>query len=184
MGENEEIPWFCPEKRALLFFDEMHINRTLAREKRRSPFTFSIDQAFEEVIENCADTPRPGQDGTWITEEVIRAYSEFHREGHAHSVEVWEEKGSEKNLVGGVYGVEVHGVFSAESMFYKKSYASKLALLHLIEYLKNNGAKWLDIQVMTPHLEALGAREISRDEFLQLLVSTQISRQKLSSKLF
>ncbi len=187
MGENEEIPWFCPEMRAVLFFDEMHINRTLLREKRRSLFTFTIDQAFEEVIENCADTPRPGQDGTWITEEVIRAYSNLHRLGHAHSVEVWEDKSAEKNtqkeLVGGVYGVEVDGVFSAESMFFKKSYASKLALLHLIDYLKSKGAQWLDIQVMTPHMEALGAREITRDEFLQLLASTQASR-KLSSKIF
>jgi leucyl/phenylalanyl-tRNA--protein transferase len=184
MGENEEIPWFCPEKRAVLFFDEMRINRTLLRQKRRSPFTYTIDQAFEEVIENCADTPRPGQEGTWITEEVIRAYTEFHRLGHAHSVEVWEESLGEKNLIGGIYGVEIQGVFSAESMFFKKSYASKLALLYLIDHLKKQGAQWLDIQVMTPHMEALGAREINRDEFLQLLASTQLLRQQSSSKIF
>lgn len=177
MGQDEEIPWFCPEKRAVLFFDEMRINRTLLKQWKKSPYLYSIDVAFKEVISNCAGSQRPGQDGTWITEEVVDAYYEMHRLGHAHSVEVWEwisEK--EKNLVGGLYGIEVGGVFSAESMFYKKSYASKFALLHLIEYLRGRDAQWLDIQVMTPHMEALGAREINRDEFLQLLSSTQQDR--------
>ncbi len=161
------LAWFCPNPRAILRFSDLHLPESLARAQRKakSVWRFSADQAFEEVIRACSQAPRPGQDGTWITPEMVEAYIEFHRLGHAHSVEVWE--GSE--LVGGIYGVEVGGVFAGESMFYKKPNASKLALLHLIELLKSRGASWIDIQMLTPHMKALGACEIKRDDFLKEL---------------
>lgn len=175
MGGTEKLPWFCPESRAVLFFKDLHIPRSLEKIRKKSALRFTIDQAFDQVIHLCADTPRPEQDGTWITEEVLDAYIDLHRAGHAHSVEVWEDE----ILVGGAYGVDAGGAFAAESMFFKKPYASKLALLHLFDHLQSRGAEWIDIQILTPHMEALGAREISRDEFLLLLSETQSSSLKL-----
>lgn len=156
------LPWFCPKRRAVVDFDELHIPRSLARARRKLPFRLSIDAAFEDVIRHCATVPRADQ-GTWISQEVITGYTALHKLGHAHSVEVWEDT----TLVGGVYGVEADGYFSAESMFHLRSYASKLALLHLFDHLKSRGCSWCDIQVMTPHMLGLGAKEISRKEFLQ-----------------
>ena len=170
---NEYIlPWCCPEERGILDFNELHIPRRLAR--TRHTFHFSIDRAFPQVITNCATVLRKHESGTWITDEMIRAYCELHRQGHAHSVEVWE--GSE--LVGGIYGVDAGGSFAGESMFSLRSNASKLALLFLIEHLKSRGLDWLDIQMVTPHLEALGAKAITRAHFLQKLAATQ--KRKLS----
>jgi leucyl/phenylalanyl-tRNA--protein transferase len=167
---NEHIlPWCCPEERGILDFKELHIPRRLARTRRQSTFQFTIDRAFAEVIGHCATVPRTGETSTWITRQMIRAYCELHRQGHAHSVEVWE--GAE--LVGGLYGVDACGSFSGESMFQLRSNASKLALLFLIEHLKERGLDWMDIQMVTPHLEALGARDVSRDEFLERLAATQ-----------
>jgi leucyl/phenylalanyl-tRNA--protein transferase len=100
---------------------------------------------------------------------MIRAYRELHKQGWAHSVEVWEEENSVKRLVGGIYGVDVDGIFAGESMFYLRPNASKLALLHLIEQLRASGAEWMDIQMLTPHMKALGASEITRDDFLNRL---------------
>jgi leucyl/phenylalanyl-tRNA--protein transferase len=167
------LAWFSPDPRAILRFSSLHVPESLKRAQRKAKtqahWRFSVDEAFEEVIQACAKSPRPGQMGTWITEEMIQAYIDFHRLGHAHSVEVWE--GSE--LVGGIYGIEVQGVFAGESMFYRRPNASKLALLHLIEFLKERGASWIDIQMLTPHLKALGATEIRRDEFLKELAIAQ-----------
>ena len=137
------LPWCCPEERGILDFNELHIPRRLAQ--------------------------RTHESGTWITRQMIRAYCELHRQGHAHSVEVWE--GTE--LVGGLYGVDGCGSFSGESMFSLRSNASKLALLFLIEYLKERGLDWIDIQMVTPHLEALGAKTVSRAYFLEKLAATQ-----------
>lgn len=165
---NEDIlPWCCPAERGILDFNELHIPRRLARTKHQ--FHFTIDRAFPEVITHCATIKRTGESGTWITQEMIRAYCELHRRGHAHSVEVWE--GDE--LVGGIYGVDACGAFSGESMFSLRSNASKLALLFLIEHLKERGLDWMDIQMVTPHLEALGAKDVSRAEFLEKLATTQ-----------
>ncbi len=163
--------WFCPARRAVLDFDRLHIPRSLVRARRRMGFTFTIDRAFDAVILACRQAPRPGQNGTWITAEMQRAYQEFHRCGYAHSAEAWDASGQ---LVGGVYGVAVDGVFSGESMFHHASNASKLALLFLIEHLDARGLHWLDCQVMTPHMERLGAREILRDEFLDRLEAEQL----------
>ena len=162
-------PWFSPKRRAVIFFDELHIGRSLAKQKKRAPYTFTIDEAFDTVIRSCSATPRPGQDGTWITPHIIRAYTALHKAGMAHSIEAWRDG----ELVGGLYGIDSGGVFTGESMFYNQPDASKLALLFLIDHLQERGATWLDCQVMTPHMAALGAREISRTKFLDLLRDTQ-----------
>jgi leucyl/phenylalanyl-tRNA--protein transferase len=162
------MPWFSPRRRAVLIFDELHIGRSLQKAARKAPFTFSIDRAFSKVIAACAEAPRPDQDGTWIEPAIVEAYTDLHRAGDAHSVEVWDGE----DLVGGVYGVD-SGVFTGESMFYRKPNGSKLALLHLIEHLRERGATWLDCQVLTPHMEALGARLITRSRFLDMLEAAQ-----------
>ncbi|HEV3470281.1 MAG TPA: leucyl/phenylalanyl-tRNA--protein transferase [Pyrinomonadaceae bacterium] len=163
--EGYPLLWFSPPERAVLDFDRLHVPRSLARERRRTRLTFTLDRAFERVIRACAAARRAHEDGTWITPAMVRGYTELHRRGRAHSVEAWE--GAE--LVGGLYGVDAGGAFAGESMFYLRPNASKLALLFLVEHLRARGLDWLDAQVLTPHLEALGARLISRDEFLERL---------------
>ncbi|HYE64143.1 MAG TPA: leucyl/phenylalanyl-tRNA--protein transferase [Pyrinomonadaceae bacterium] len=163
--EGWPLTWFCPEERAILEFKDLHIPRSLARARRRTPFRFTIDLDFRRVILACAHVERAGEDGTWITPEMIRAYCDLHQAGHAHSVEAWEGD----QLVGGLYGVDAGGAFAGESMFFFRPNASKMALLHLIEHFRARGLDWIDIQVMTPHMRALGARLISRDAFLEKL---------------
>lgn len=174
--EDIPLPWYCPQKRAILVFDEMHIPRSLAKERRRTKFSFSIDKDFGAVIEKCSAVARPGQDGTWITDDFINVYTELHKKGMVHSVETWNEQGE---LVGGMYGVDAGGVFCGESMFFTEPNASKLALLHLIDHLRSRGSTWMDIQVMTPHMEALGAKEISRNTFLKALNDVQQKKSTL-----
>ena len=164
------LPWFCPEKRAILEFSGLTVPRSLTKERRKGEFTFTIDLAFSEVIKNCSAKKRPDQGGTWITPEFINKYIELHNDGMAHSVEAWDLSGE---LAGGLYGVDAGGVFCGESMFYTKPNASKLALLFLIDHLRERGSTWLDVQVMTPHMKALGAKEISREEFLDKLGKMQ-----------
>ena len=167
--EGLPTPWFSPRRRAVIVFDELHVPRSLAKAQKRAPYTFTIDRAFTEVIRSCSATPRSDQDGTWITPPIIRAYSALHKAGDAHSIEAW----SGDELAGGLYGIDSGGVFTGESMFYRQSDASKLALLFLIDHVRARGATWLDIQVMTPHMRALGAREIPRAKFLDLLEEAQ-----------
>src|SRR5918911_5009126 len=163
--EGWPLTWFCPEERAVLEFKDLHVPRRLKRERRRTTLRFTIDGAFRAVITCCARVTRAGERGTWITPQMLRAYCELHAAGHAHSVEVWA--GDE--LVGGLYGVDAGGAFAGESMFHLRPNASKLALLFLIEHLRARGLSWLDIQVLTPHMEALGARLVPREEFLSML---------------
>lgn len=170
------LPWYCPEKRAILEFDDLHISRSLAKIRRHEQYTFTIDRDFEAVMRGCASVKRPDQGGTWITSGFINVYGELHRQGMAHSVEAWNTDGS---LAGGLYGVDAGGVFCGESMFHRAPNASKLALLFLIDHLRNRGSTWLDAQVMTPHMEALGAKEIDRDEFLDNLAAMQNMNLKL-----
>jgi leucyl/phenylalanyl-tRNA--protein transferase len=167
--------WFCPPERGILDLADLHLPRSLARARRITTLRFTFDHAFADVIRACAESPRPEQDGTWITPEIIRAYLRFHRLGYAHSVEAWDGE----RLAGGVYGVAVDGVFAAESMFYRQPNASKLALLFLIDHLHARGLDWLDIQVLSPHLARLGAKAISRDQFLAKLRRTQARRLRL-----
>lgn len=173
-SESEEEPlWFCPDPRAILRFDSLHLPKSLEKLRKKAPFRFTHSKAFEKVLLACAETPRPGQDGTWITPEIHENYLEMHRLGYAKSIEAWNrETGA---LAGGIYGVEIDEVFSAESMFYRESGASKLALLELIDLLKSKGQTWMDIQMMTPHMKSLGAETLPRDEFLTLLHRSQRS---------
>jgi leucyl/phenylalanyl-tRNA---protein transferase len=167
--EGLPLLWFCPRNRAILEFGALHVARTLARARRRTELRFTVDADFSGVIRGCAETPRPDQEGTWINVEMVDAYERLHTLGIAHSVEAW--RGDE--LVGGVYGVDSGGAFAAESMFHRESWASKLALLHLVAHLASRGLDWLDIQVMTPHMLHMGARDIPRREFLALLKRTR-----------
>ena len=169
--------WFSPPERAVLDFGALHVPRSLERARRRSTLRFTIDRAFAEVIRACAGTPRPGQPGTWITAGIEAAYVRLHHLGVTHSVEAWDGGA----LVGGVYGVDVDGAFAAESMFFRQPNASKLALLYLIDHLRSRGLDWLDIQVMTPHLERLGARLVLRDDFLLRLQATRARGLRLFS---
>ncbi|CAN5401296.1 leucyl/phenylalanyl-tRNA--protein transferase [soil metagenome] len=171
--EGIPLPWHCPEERAILEFADLTIPRSLEKIRRKNDFTFTIDNDFAAVIRACARSRRPQQGGTWITSDFERVYTELHETGMAHSVEAWDANG---NLAGGLYGVDAGGVFCGESMFYRAPNASKLALLFLIDHLRDKGATWLDAQVMTPHLEALGAIEIDRDAFLDKLIATQSRR--------
>ena len=167
--EELPLPWFSPRRRTILIFEELHVGRSLRRAFAKSQYTFSIDRAFRRVIEECAAAPRPDQDGTWIAPEIIEAYSRLHQAGDAHSAELWDGE----ELVAGVYGVDSGGVFTGESMFHRVDNGSKIALLLLIEHLQSRGATWLDCQVMTPHMRALGAREIMRARFLDMLAAAQ-----------
>jgi leucyl/phenylalanyl-tRNA---protein transferase len=169
------IPWVSPDPRTVLNFNELHVPRRLQRFQRQCTWTFTIDRAFDQVIRNCATVKRNHESGTWIIPAIIASYSQLHREGHAHSVEVWDED----ELIGGLYGVDAGGSFGGESMFALKSNASKLAILHLVQHLRSRGLEWMDIQVMTPHMESLGAREISRAEFLERLAHEQEQVRKL-----
>jgi leucyl/phenylalanyl-tRNA--protein transferase len=163
------MPWFSPRRRTVIFFDELHVGRSLRKAQRRGEFTYSIDRAFDQVIAACAGSMRAEDEGTWISDEIAAAYIGLHRAGEAHSVEVWRDD----ELIGGLYGVDAGGVFTGESMFHRAPDASKLALLFLIEQLRLRGATWLDCQVMTPHMRVLGAREIPRTRFLDLLAEAQ-----------
>nr|AIA17422.1 Leucyl/phenylalanyl-tRNA protein transferase [uncultured bacterium] len=167
------LPWHCPERRAVLEFAKLTVPRSLAKDKRKGAFTFTIDRDFAGVMHECSLAYRPGQFGTWITPEFEHVYNELHAQGMAHSVEAWNRQG---DLVGGLYGIDAGGVFCGESMFYKETNASKLALLFLIDHLSEHGSTWLDCQVMTPHMEALGAREVSRRTFLAKLYDAQAQR--------
>jgi leucyl/phenylalanyl-tRNA--protein transferase len=168
-SDDMPLPWFSPRRRAVLVFDELHVGRSLQKARRRNEVSFTIDRDFPAVIRACSDVERSDQDGTWISGPMITAYTRLHDAGDAHSVEVW--LGEE--LVGGLYGVDAGGVFTGESMFHKRPDASKLALLFLIDHLRSRGASFLDCQVMTPHMEALGARLITRARFLDLLAEAQ-----------
>ena len=160
--ENEPICWWSPNPRAIFELNGLHVSRRLRRVRRSRRFTVTVNRDFAGVIRGCAEGRA---EGTWITPEMIVAYETLHRLGYAHSVEAWEGN----SLVGGLYGVDAGGAFSGESMFCYRSNASKLALLYLIEHLQKRGLDWIDIQMLTPHMEALGAKSIDRSEFLQKL---------------
>lgn len=167
--EGWPLPWFCPHERALLEFEDLHIPRSLRHARNRSTLRFSFNQAFPAVIRACAVALRSGEKGTWITPGIARAYCELNQLGYAHSIEAWESE----VLVGGLYGVEVEGAFCGESMFYLRPNASKLALLFLIEHMRARGLDWIDVQMMTPHMAALGAKLITRNEFIEKLDRTR-----------
>lgn len=157
--------WFCPEPRGVIDFNDLHVPKSLARLRRKNLYRCTFNTAFTRVMEECAKQPRPGQEGTWIVPSLLPAYEEFHKQGYAHSIEVWKgEPGGE--LVGGLYGVYVKGVFSGESMFHTEPNTSKIALIEMALKLKSLGLHWMDIQMLTPVTELLGGHYISRRDFL------------------
>lgn len=161
-GEGLPILWHSPDPRFVLEPEALRINRSLRKAIRRQPYRLTLDAAFEQVIRRCAEVPRPDQDGTWITEDMIRAYDQLHALGHAHSVEAWDGD----TLVGGVYGVAVGALFCGESMFAAAPDASKIAFVHLVRQLQRWGFALIDCQVYTDHLERFGAVEWARSRFL------------------
>ena len=165
-GENSLIPWMFPPRRGVIMTDEFHIPSSLRRELKRFPFILKIDHDFEAVITACAEVSRPGQEGTWITSQLIEAYCEFHRCGFAHSFEAYLPDGT---LAGGLYGVSIGRIFCGESMFFRFSGASKFAMVKMAEILSEMGVKVIDTQMVTNITASFGAREISGSEYLTLL---------------
>lgn len=163
-GAGDPILWWSPDPRMVLFPDEFKVSHSLHKTLRRGNHEVRTDSAFEQVMRACA-SPRDGQDGTWIQEEVIEAYVRLHQMGLAHSIETWMDD----ELVGGLYGVSLGRMFYGESMFSRKTDASKIALAHLVAQLKRWNFGMIDCQMNTPHLATLGAREIPRRQFLILL---------------
>jgi len=157
--------WWCPNPRFVLFPDELKVSKSMRALLKKEAFEFRMNTAFAEVIHQCKQTARKGQDGTWITDEVEAAYTQLHELGYAHSAEAWKDG----KLVGGIYGVRLGKAYFGESMFSKISNASKYAFIQYTEHLKTEGVQLIDCQVYTEHLESLGAKMIMREQFLQLL---------------
>jgi len=163
--EGYPLLWFSPEKRGILEFKDFHVPESLRRFRRHHPeLQFTLNGDTQQVIEECAKQPRPGQEGTWILPAMKRAYLEFARAGFVISVEVLENN----IVIGGIYGVLVEGLFSGESMFFKKPNASKLALWRLVELLQGQGHEWMDIQMVTPVLASFGGKYVEREVFLEM----------------
>jgi leucyl/phenylalanyl-tRNA---protein transferase len=161
-----DVPlWWCPDPRFVLYPHQLRISKSMQQLLKQHKFHFTINQAFEQVIKQCMLIPRPGQDGTWINKDVMRAYTTLHYQGLAHSAEVWLND----QLVGGLYGVRLGKLFFGESMFSLVSNASKYAFISYVQQLIQEGVVLIDCQVYTQHLESLGAGMISRGEFIRLL---------------
>ena len=161
---EDDILWWCPDPRFVLFPEDLKISKSMKKILREGKFTFTENKCFEEVMKNCQAAERKGQDGTWITDEMIKAYSTLHRFGKAKSIEVWEND----ELVGGLYGVDLGHIFCGESMFAKVSNASKAGFIYFVEKYKSE-YQLIDCQVYTEHLASLGAKEIPKSEFLKIL---------------
>jgi leucyl/phenylalanyl-tRNA--protein transferase len=155
--EGRVLAWWSPNPRGVLPLDGLKVSRSLRKSCAR--YRISVNTAFEDVIAACADRRRPG---AWITKDVQKAYVKLHRLGWAHSVETWDERG---HLAGGLYGIAINGLFAGESMFHRAPDASKVALVHLVDLLRDGGTTLLDVQWRTPHLASLGVIEVSRAEY-------------------
>lgn len=162
---GQPILWWSPDPRAVLFPEKLKVSRSLRKTINHNTYRVTFDTAFAQVIRSCAETPRRGQDGTWISEEMQQAYIRLHELGYAHSAESWH--GDE--LVGGLYGMRLGRIFFGESMFSRRSDASKVPFVHLVRKLQNDGVMLIDCQVTTEHLLSLGAEEIPRKRFIELL---------------
>lgn len=163
--EGEDILWWSPDPRFVLFPSEIKISKSVKPLLNRNAFDFTINKAFKEVIGRCKKIYRPGQEGTWITDEVEEAFVTMHKLGYAHSAEVWRNN----ELVGGVYGLKLGNVFFGESMFSDLSNASRFAFIRYTEHLKQQGVELIDCQVYTEYLESFGAKMIPGKEFKKLL---------------
>lgn len=165
---GDELPmWWCPDPRFVLFPDKLHVSKSMSGLLKKEAFEFTTNKAFSEVIYNCQQKEREGQDGTWITTEILEAYTKLHELGFAHSAEAWQDG----RLVGGMYGIRLGKVFFGESMFSLVSNASKYAFISYVRQLKQEGVELIDCQVYTEHLESLGAIMIPRTDFIQKLKS-------------
>src|SRR5258705_3382415 len=163
--EGDHILWWCPDPRFVLFPDELKISKSMKPLLKRNEFDFTINKAFKQIIRECKKISRPGQQGTWITDEVEKAFIKMHELGYAHSAEVWKDG----ELAGGLYGIRLGKVFFGESMFSKQNNASRFAFIRYVQQLKNEGVRLIDCQVYTGYLESLGARMILRADFIRLL---------------
>ena len=162
---REPILWWSPSVRMVLFFEDLIVSKSMRNILNRNVFKVTFNQDFKAVISNCRSIKRDGQNGTWISDEMIEAYCNLHKLGIAKSVEVWQNE----ELVGGLYGVDLGNVFCGESMFSKVSNASKVAFISWANKLKNDNYKVLDCQVYNEHLESLGCKEIDREDFMKIL---------------
>lgn len=162
---DDYLVWWSPDPRMVLFPAKLKISKSTKKILKDGTFNVTFNQSFDQVVECCASVKRFGQNGTWITEGLKKAYNLLHKEGHAFSVEVWKDF----ELVGGLYGIDLGDVFCGESMFSKENNASKIGFIHLIKELTKNGYKLIDCQVPSAHLKSLGAEEISREQFLNFL---------------
>ena len=163
-SEGDPILWWSPSERAVIEPQQVHISKSMAKFIRQTSLTITINQAFSEVINACS-LPRKTQSETWISPEIIYAYNRLHSLGHAHSIEIWNNT----KLVGGLYGVNVGGIFCGESMFHTETNASKLAFIALCQHFKMHDGLLIDCQMMTPHLESLGVKPNTRNDFLKQL---------------
>jgi leucyl/phenylalanyl-tRNA--protein transferase len=161
---DKPITWWSPDPRAIFELDQFHVSHSLAKIIRKGVFQITINRAFPDVMKGCA-SPGPRRRTTWITREFLRAYSQLYEQGHAHSLECWQDD----KLVGGIYGVAIGGFFAGESMFHRASNASKIALYHLIEHLRHHHFTLFDIQMLTAVTSSLGAIQIPRTEYLNRL---------------
>jgi leucyl/phenylalanyl-tRNA--protein transferase len=169
-SDNDPLMWWSPNPRAIIKLSDLHINRTLRKAIKKTPYKITLNSAFEQVINYCANAPFRDDD-TWIVPEMQNAYSQLHQRGYAHSIEIWKENSddiSKRTLVGGLYGVAINGFFSGESMFYSAPNASKFALLALAKLLEKVNVEFIDCQLLNPFLADMGAIEISRHDFVAL----------------
>ncbi|WP_371185169.1 leucyl/phenylalanyl-tRNA--protein transferase [Thalassotalea maritima] len=162
-SDGDPILWWSPDPRAVINIDQLHINRSLRKFLKKCDYTVSVNRAFNDVIGKCSNAPFRNDD-TWILPSMQQAYQRLHQLGYAHSIEIWQNN----QLVGGLYGVAIAGLFSGESMFYQQTNASKLALIALAEHLQSIGVNFIDCQLQNPFLASMGAVEISRQAFLSL----------------
>ena len=162
-SEGQPILWFSPDPRFVLFPEEFHMSRSLKKRIKKRDFVVTLDQDFSSIIQHCSQIPRPGQSGTWITEDMIDAYKTLHKLGIAHSVEVYQEE----TLVGGLYGLCLGNMYFGESMFALVPDASKVGFSYLVQQMKVWGIELIDSQVHTTHLERFGARHISRKLYME-----------------
>jgi leucyl/phenylalanyl-tRNA--protein transferase len=160
-GDGEQIMWWSPDPRGIILTDQLRINRTLRKTLKQQNFTVTLNQAFDRVINYCADAPFREEE-TWIIDEMIHAYQNLHNHGIAHSIEVWMDG----ELAGGLYGVAINGYFSGESMFYRKNNGSKIALVYLNELLKSQNISLIDCQMLNPFLEDMGCVEVPRSLYM------------------
>lgn len=163
--DGEPITWWSPNPRMVLFLDELVVTKSMRNVLNRNTFKVTFNQNFREVISNCQRIERDGQNGTWITNDMIEAYCKLHELGIAKSVEVWQDG----QIVGGLYGIDLGHIFCGESMFSKVSNASKVAFITLVRHLQQENYKLLDCQVYNEHLKSLGCREIPREDFISIL---------------